>query len=69
MKKVYYKGQPYEYKVTGNVPGKRQFQLFSNGILTHFVQEHELDKKSVVSLVLEEYYVNLAGKVRNTVLQ
>jgi len=56
MKKVYYKGQPYEFKTTGNVVGKRHFQLLRNNILMHTVQEQDLDKKSIVSIILDAYY-------------
>jgi len=61
MKKVYYKGQPYEFKTTGNTVGKRHFQLYKNNVLMHTVQEQELDKKSVVSIILDAYYNNPAN--------
>jgi hypothetical protein len=57
MKEVYYKGQPYEYQVI-ELQGKRQFQLFQNGVLMHSVEQSELDIKSIVSLILEAYYRN-----------
>lgn len=56
MKKVYYKGQPYEFKTTGSAIGKRHFQLYKNNVLMHTVHEQELDKKSVVSIILDAYY-------------
>lgn len=56
MKKVYYKGQPYEFKTTGNTVGKRHFQLFRNNVLMHTVHEQDLDKKSIVSIILDAYY-------------
>ena len=59
MKKVYYKGQPYDFKTTGNAVGKRHFQLYKNNVLMHTVHEQELDKKSVVSIILDAYYNSL----------
>lgn len=55
MKEVYYKGQPYEYQVI-ELTGKRQFQLYREGVLMHSVEQCELDIKSIVSLILEAYY-------------
>ena len=52
---VYYKGTPYEYKVS-RVGDKRMFSLFTRGILQHFLDEDELDKKSVVSNILDGYF-------------
>jgi len=57
MKQVYYKGEPFEYKMI-ELKGKRQFQLFRNGALMHSVEQSELDIKSIVSLILEAYYRN-----------
>jgi hypothetical protein len=58
MKEVYYKGKPYGFKVI-DLKGKRQFQLYENGILKHSVEESELDVKTIVSLILEAYYHNV----------
>jgi hypothetical protein len=55
MKEVYYKGQPFEYQVI-DLKGKRQFQLFRDGVLMHSVEQCELDIKSIVSLILDAYY-------------
>jgi hypothetical protein len=52
MKEVYYKGQPYQYKIV-DLGGKRQFQLYENGILKHSVEQSELDIRSIVSFILE----------------
>jgi len=57
MKEVYYKGQPYEYRIT-ELKGKRHFQLFKEGTLVHSVDQSELDIKSIVSLILDSYYRN-----------
>lgn len=62
MKKVYYKGQPYDFKTTGNNVGSRHFQLFRNNILMRTVHEQELDKKSIVSILLDNYYCSLAER-------
>ena len=57
MKKVYYKGQPYQFKVSGAVNGERQFSLYNReGLLTHFVSESQLDKKSLIDTVIQAYY-------------
>lgn len=57
MKEVYYKGQPYQYKIV-DLGGKRQFQLYENGILKHSVEQGELDIRSIVSFILDSYYRN-----------
>lgn len=68
MKEVYYKGKPYEFKVI-DLKGKRQFQLYENGILKHSVAENELDVKTIVSLILDAYYRNVKTASKPTVLQ
>jgi len=60
MKEVYFKGQPYQYKVT-NVGGRRQFQLYENGIMKHSVEQGDLDVRSIVSFILDSYYTNMPG--------
>lgn len=67
MKEVYFKGKPYQYKVI-NLIGKRQFQLYENGVLKHSVEENELDIKSIVSLILDAYYKNVKPSSKSTVL-
>lgn len=67
MKEVYYKGKPYTYKVI-ELTGKRQFQLFENGVLVHSVEENELDVKSLVSLILDSYYKNVRSTSKSAVL-
>jgi hypothetical protein len=62
MKRVYFRGQPYEYRIQGDVIGKRQFALYKNGVLTHFVQEEDLDKRSLVSMVLDAYYRSIMNE-------
>ena len=67
MKEVFYKGNPYQYKVI-NLQGARQFQLYENGEIKHSVSENELDVKSVVSLILDAYYRNVKPAAKSTVL-
>ena len=67
MKEVYFKGKAYAYKMV-DLKGKRQFQLFENGTLVHSVEEHELDIKSIVSLILESYYRNIKPGAKSSVL-
>lgn len=58
MKKVYYKGHPYEFTVR-KISGRRLFALYSDNTFVNEVAEHDLDIKSVVSLILEDYYRDL----------
>lgn len=67
MKEVYYKGRPYQYKIT-EVAGKRHFQLFENGILKHAVEQGDLDIRSIVTFILDSYYRNSPPKVNSNVL-
>lgn len=67
MKEVYYKGQPYTYKVT-ELGGKRHFQLYENGAFKHTVEQGELDIRSIVSFILDTYYRNAPAKTNNRVL-
>lgn len=67
MKEVYYKGQPYQYKIV-DLGGKRQFQLYENGILKHSVEQGELDIRSIVSFILDSYYRNTTSKLNDGVL-
>ena len=54
MKEVYFKGQPYQYKII-ELEGKRHFQLYQEGILKHSVDQGELDIRSIVSFILDSY--------------
>ena len=58
MEKVYYKGQPYEFTVRKN-NSYRVFSLYKDNTIITEVAEHDLDIKSVVSLILEDYYNEL----------
>ena len=61
MKRVYYKGQPYEFKVR-TTKNERVFALYQDGALVREVAQSDLDIKSVVSLILEEYYNEITAK-------
>jgi hypothetical protein len=70
MKKLYYRGQPFDFEVS-ELMGKRYFVLYKDGEVVQYVKEDELDIRSRVSMILDEYYkiphspvqTNLVGKV------
>lgn len=64
---VYYKGQPYQYKVI-DFGGKRHFQLYETGNLKYTVEQGELDIRSIVSFILESYYRTAPTKMKSSVL-
>jgi hypothetical protein len=61
MKRVYYKGHPYEFEVRNTQSG-RLFALYKNGTLVREVAQSDLDIKSVVSLILDDYYHEILAK-------
>ena len=67
MKEVYYKGQPYQYKIIES-GGKRLFQLYENEVLRHTIEQGELDIRSIVSFILDSYYKNAPVKINTGVL-
>lgn len=67
MKEVYFKGQPYQYKLI-ELAGTRHFQLYQNGALQHTVEQGDLDIRSIVSFILDSYYQNSSEKANNRVL-
>lgn len=67
MKEVYYKGQPYQYKIIEST-GKRHFQLYENGVLRHSVEQGELDIRSIVTFILDSYYRTAPSKLNDGVL-
>lgn len=67
MKEVFYKGQPYQFRMT-TINGRRHFDLIENGIVRYSVEENELDVKSIVSLILDSYYRNVKPVSKSTVL-
>lgn len=56
MKKVYYRGKSFPCKVLGNVPGQRLYMLYKNGVLTHFVEEGQIEKRSLLKTIFDFYY-------------
>ena len=67
MKEVYYKGQPYQYKII-EAGGKRNFQLYENGVLRHSVDQGELDIRSIVTFILDSYYKNTPSHRNSTLV-
>lgn len=65
MKEVYYKGQPYQYKII-ELSGKRHFQLYENGSVKHSVEQGELDIRSIVSFILESYYRTAPSNIKGS---
>lgn len=47
MSKVYYQGKAFPYKVIGDIPGQRWYMLYENNVLRHFVEEHNVEKRSI----------------------
>lgn len=67
MKEVFFKGEPYQYKVI-NMDGKRQFQLYQNGVFKHSVEQGDLDVRSIVTFILDSYYTNVPAAIGRPVL-
>jgi hypothetical protein len=67
MKKLYYRGQPYDFEVS-ELLGKRFFVLYKNGEVVQYVKEDELDIRSRVSMILDEYYNVPQTSVQSNVL-
>jgi hypothetical protein len=55
MKRIFYKGEPYE-SLAVDIEGRRKYALYQNDQFMHFIDEEELDKKSRVSIILDNYY-------------
>jgi hypothetical protein len=55
MKKIFYKGVPYESLVV-DLEGERKYALYQNDQFMHFVDEEEVDTRSRVSMILDAYY-------------
>jgi hypothetical protein len=55
MKQVFYNGQSYEYRVSEE-NGGRVILLYQKGVLRHRLRESELDKRTLVSFILDNYY-------------
>lgn len=67
MKKLYYRGQPYDFEIS-ELLGKRYFVLYKNGEVVQYVKEDELDIRSRVSMILDAYYTMPQSSVQNNVL-
>ena len=67
MKKLYYRGQPYDFEVAERM-GKRFFVLYKNGEVVQYVKEDELDIRSRVSMILDAYYSVPQSSVQSNVL-
>jgi hypothetical protein len=67
MKKLYYRGHPYDFEVA-ELMGKRFFVLYKNGEVVQYVKEDELDIRSRVSMILDEYYSIPGSPLQNNVL-
>jgi hypothetical protein len=67
MKKLYYRGQPYDFEVA-ELMGKRFFVLYKNGEVVQYVKEDELDIRSRVSMILDDYYSVPQSSVKSNVL-
>lgn len=67
MKKLYYKGQPYDFEVA-ELMGKRFFVLYKNGEVVQYVKDEELDIRSRVSMILDEYYCASKSSLSSNVL-
>ena len=65
MKTLYYRGQPYDYEVS-ELMGKRFFVLYKNGEVVQYVKEDDLDIRSRVSMILDEYYQKPQTSKRNS---
>jgi hypothetical protein len=54
-RRVYFKGDAYDYRAV-DIVGRLHYILYQNGIVQHVLPQEELDKGSMVSLILERYY-------------
>lgn len=55
MKKLYYRGQAYDFEVS-ELMGKKFFVLYKDGAVVQYVKEDEVDIRSRVSMILDDYY-------------
>jgi hypothetical protein len=54
--RVFYKGRPYQYKVTATENGIRHFSLYKHGELVHVVAEEDLDKRWPLTILVDPYF-------------
>lgn len=55
MKQVFYNGHLYEYTVSER-DGVRLFSLYEKGVLRYNLAENDLDKRTLVSFILDNYF-------------
>lgn len=67
MKKLYYRGQPYDFEVS-ELMGKRYFVLYKDGEVVQYVNEDDLDIRSRVSMILDDYYKIPHSSVQSNVV-
>ena len=58
MRRIFYKGIPYE-SLEVALDGKKKFALYQNNEVVHFVDMEEIDNRSRVSLILDDYYESM----------
>lgn len=58
MKRIFYKGVPYESLII-DMEGRKKYALYQNDQFMHFIDEDDVDKKSRVSIILDAYYETL----------
>ena len=58
MRRIFYKGIPYE-SLEVALDGKKKFALYQNNEFVHFVDMEEIDNRSRVSLILDDYYESM----------
>ena len=68
MKKIFYKGVSYE-ALPIDLAGKKKFALYQQNEFMHFIDVDDVDKRSAVSLILEDYYASLKENSKSAVLQ
>lgn len=58
MRRIFYKGIPYE-SLEVAMDGKKKFALYQNNEFVHFLDMEEIDNRSRVSLILDDYYASV----------
>ena len=58
MRRIFYKGIPYE-SLEVAMDGKKKFALYQDNQFVHFLDVEEIDNRSRVSLILDDYYESM----------
>lgn len=58
MRRIFYKGIPYD-SLEVDMDGRKKFALYQNNKFVHFVDMEEIDNRSRVSLILDDYYESM----------